>query len=337
MKIRHIYSITGAFLIALVFVFSACKDQSKQQKSSYLKILLRAYHDSQFRSEDMDTEILILKNRINAAMCTADIKPIGDSLIDINLYGETNIENAKRLFLNGIIQFWELYSLTDLVKENSLVNAEKAMAKFQTTQSSDSNSLSYTTNKNSLSNYIRFSTDQTGLILDVDDIGVVLVKDTAILRNYLESPVIKVNFPSDLIWMYGIPRTEQERRAGYVPLYAIKTYGSNKAKIGNDAIISVGTTYNPVIKKPEIDFTMNNQGAKIWADMTGQNIGKCIAITLDYLVYSAPRVNDRIEGGRSSIEGNFDKRQAEDLVAILKAGKPRALLSILSIKKISKQ
>ena len=71
----------------------------------------------------------------------------------------------------------------------------------------------------------------------------------------------------------------------------------------------------------EISMTMNNEGAREWKRITGENVGNCIAIVLDDLVYSAPVVNGEIAGGRSSITGDFTLEEAKDLANILKSGK----------------
>ena len=66
---------------------------------------------------------------------------------------------------------------------------------------------------------------------------------------------------------------------------------------------------------------MNTAGARTWKDLTQANKGRSIAIVLDNVVYSAPRVNDVIEGGNSSISGSFTEQEGQDLANILKAGK----------------
>jgi SecD/SecF fusion protein len=66
---------------------------------------------------------------------------------------------------------------------------------------------------------------------------------------------------------------------------------------------------------------MNSEGAKQWARLTEENKGRCIAIVLDGYVYSAPRVNDKITGGRSEITGDFTVEEAKDLANVLKSGK----------------
>ena len=66
---------------------------------------------------------------------------------------------------------------------------------------------------------------------------------------------------------------------------------------------------------------MNTEGARKWAQMTKANVGKAIAIVLDGVVYSAPRVNGEIDGGSSQISGNFTIEDTKDLANTLKSGR----------------
>lgn len=68
-------------------------------------------------------------------------------------------------------------------------------------------------------------------------------------------------------------------------------------------------------------MSMNTDGARRWAQLTKQNIGKSIAIVLDGYVYSAPNVNNEITGGNSQITGHFTPEQAKDLANVLRSGK----------------
>ena len=68
-------------------------------------------------------------------------------------------------------------------------------------------------------------------------------------------------------------------------------------------------------------MTMNSDGARRWAELTKANVGKAIAIVLDGVVYSAPRVNGEIDGGQSSISGNFTIEDTKDLANTLKSGR----------------
>ncbi len=78
-----------------------------------------------------------------------------------------------------------------------------------------------------------------------------------------------------------------------------------------------------------VSMQMNQEGARKWAQMTRENIGKCIAIVLDGYVYSFPTVNAEISGGSSEISGNFTPEEAQDLANVLKSGKMPAPAKIV--------
>ena len=80
---------------------------------------------------------------------------------------------------------------------------------------------------------------------------------------------------------------------------------------------------------PEVTMSMNSIGTKEWAKMTSENVGKFVAVVLDDFVYSAPRVNDAITGGRTSITGQFSIEEAQDLANALKSGKLPAAARII--------
>ncbi len=72
--------------------------------------------------------------------------------------------------------------------------------------------------------------------------------------------------------------------------------------------------------RPVINFTLNAEGAEIFGDFTGKNVGKRLAIVLDGKVYSDPRINERIGGGSGQISGNYTVLEAKDLAIALRSG-----------------
>ena len=76
-------------------------------------------------------------------------------------------------------------------------------------------------------------------------------------------------------------------------------------------------------------MSMNSDGARKWAHLTKQNLGKSIAIVLDGFVYSYPTVQSEITGGNSQITGNFTTEEAQDLANVLKSGKLPAPATIV--------
>lgn len=152
-------------------------------------------------------------------------------------------------------------------------------------------------------------------------VGVVAVKDTAKLNSYLAMPEIKeVINPRKykLLWAYK-PFDDNQQ---FLQLYAIKiTNRDGKADLEGDVIIDASQQFGMYNGAPEIEMLMNGEGATKWRLLTGENVGKPIAIVLDGLVYSAPAPSEEIAGGRSSITGNFTIEEAKLIANILKAGK----------------
>ena len=74
------------------------------------------------------------------------------------------------------------------------------------------------------------------------------------------------------------------------------------------------------IEGPYVELILNNRGAETFEEVTGDNVGRRLAIVLDNTVYSAPVIRDRIGGGHASITGGFDIKEARDLAIVLRAG-----------------
>ncbi|RYY55411.1 MAG: protein translocase subunit SecDF [Chitinophagaceae bacterium] len=162
---------------------------------------------------------------------------------------------------------------------------------------------------------------RTGQTVFNSAIGAVLIKDTARVREILNTPSIRAAFPSQLVWMYGKPERDKDGKLSkYLSLYAIKTFGRDKAKLEGDVITAARADFNQT-GRAEVNMDMNDLGRREWAKLTEANIGKPIAIVLDNIVYSAPNVNSKIDGGTSQISGGFTMEEAQDLAKILEAGK----------------
>jgi preprotein translocase subunit SecD len=72
--------------------------------------------------------------------------------------------------------------------------------------------------------------------------------------------------------------------------------------------------------RPQINFKLNSEGAEIFGDFTGKNVGKHLAVVLDGKVYSAPVINERIGGGSGQISGDYTIMEAKDLAIALRSG-----------------
>ena len=85
---------------------------------------------------------------------------------------------------------------------------------------------------------------------------------------------------------------------------------------------------------PIINFTLNSEGARIFGDFTGANVGKRLAIVLDGKVYSAPVINERIGGGSGQISGGFTLDEAHDVAIALRSGALLAPVKMLEKRSI---
>lgn len=115
-------------------------------------------------------------------------------------------------------------------------------------------------------------------------------------------------------------------------LYILKVAGGKPALSG-DVISSASAEYDDR-QGNYVSMTMTGEAAATWAAVTGANINKPVAVVLDGEVYSAPNVNDKIEGGRSTITGHFTTDEAKDLANVLKSGKMDASINVISATRI---
>lgn len=150
-------------------------------------------------------------------------------------------------------------------------------------------------------------------------VGSAFIRDTARVNRMIAS--VSHLFPRNLKLMWTV---KPERGSNDVlSLIAIKTTTRDgEPRLTGEAIADARQDVNPVNGGVEVSMTMNAEGAKIWRQMTRDNIGKQIAIALDNHIYSYPVVNQEISGGQSSITGGtMTIEEAQDLANILKAGK----------------
>lgn len=151
--------------------------------------------------------------------------------------------------------------------------------------------------------------------------GYALAKDTATINSYLAMPEVQAELPKDLRLKWGVTAASFDPKKQTYELYAIRSTERNgRAPLEGDVIVDAKDDFDQY-GKPSVSMSMNTDGARRWALLTKQNIGKSIAIVLDGYVYSAPNVINEITGGNSEITGHFTPEEAKDLANVLKSGK----------------
>ena len=159
-------------------------------------------------------------------------------------------------------------------------------------------------------------------------IGAAYKADIAAVNEYLSRPEVRELFPADILFKWGVKGDDHIDGRYY--LYAIKvTTPDGKAPLDGSVVTEATGQYAQRGATAEVSMTMNAEGTQEWARLTGENIGKCIAIVLDGYVYSAPRVNTKIDKGQSQITGDFTMQEATDLANVLNSGKVPAPAKII--------
>jgi SecD/SecF fusion protein len=152
-------------------------------------------------------------------------------------------------------------------------------------------------------------------------VGYANIRDTAAVNKIIYSELAKQILPSDVKLLWSAKPAEGLNNKNIYELHALKvTTSTGRAPLEGDVITDAKDEFDN-FGRPCVSMSMNSEGARLWAQMTKANMGKAIAIVLDGVVYSAPRVNGEIDGGNSQISGNFTIEDTKDLANTLKSGR----------------
>lgn len=268
-------------------------------------------------------------------------------IITVELAGATDADRVRRyLQSTANLQFWEVATFNQPNIINGFQNAITAVDAYNKAQKAagtDTLSNSIDTSLAGLMDNPLLQvfqpaqpyTNESGRQTFGSELGYTLIKDTARVMELLSLPAVKRNFPSNIKFLWGKQNRDAEGKLmNFLSLYAIETIpGKEGANLEGEVIESAEQRLDPITNDVLVNMTMNNTGARIWANMTERSAreSKPIAIVLDDIVYSAPIASERIEGGSSRItmgRGNANRQnlivEAQDLANILKSGKLEA-------------
>jgi len=132
------------------------------------------------------------------------------------------------------------------------------------------------------------------------------------------------SLPPDAQLLYRVEQDPDTRRVIKTPFVLKKKTLLTGAYL-TDAKVQIDSQYN----EPYVTLDFDKKGARLFADITGENINKRLAIILDQKVQTAPVIQDKITGGHARITGRFSTDEAHDLAIILRAGALPAPVKIL--------
>ncbi len=263
----------------------------------------------------------VLRNRIDSyGVVSPNIQVLQgkDGQILLELPGVKEHDRVRDLLQRSAnLEFYETYTMSEL--NNAFQQLDRAMAENDSTYQGLASLMSF---------YGEPSTPRVALAPAAN-------RDA--IDAILNSPTAKSILPSNLKLRWSVKPEDPNYVGGRKDLYTLVALKSEidpsthmpRARMTGDCIIAAQADYEN-LKGNVVSMVMNAEGARQWANLTRQNIGKAVAILLDDQVYSYPNVNTAIEGGRSEITGNFTVEEARDLANVLKSGKMTARVEIIS-------
>ena len=295
----------------------------------------------------VDNSYNVLRTRIDRfGVVQPNIQSLEDKMgrIMVELPGIKEPERVRKLLQGSAnLEFWETYSSKDIApymqsadaKLRTLLaanepeaEAEKATEDKKVVNSADSIAAALKgQSQDDAATLAQIKKEHPLLaILQVNPNGGPVVgyanhKDTAEVNKYLQMKEVQADMPKDLRLKWGVAPVSFDPKAQTFELYAIRSTERNgKAPLEGDVVVDATDEFDQY-GHPAVSMVMNTDGARRWAQLTKQNIGRSIAIVLDGYVYSAPNVSNEITGGRSQITGHFTPEEAKDLANVLKSGK----------------
>jgi SecD/SecF fusion protein len=282
-------------------------------------------------SSSMDGVEQIMNRRINQfGVAQPNIqKDPSNNRLYIELPGvQDEATVAQKLQSTANLQFFETYLPSQIANfwQNATMISRTPEAKYEEKKVDDTTAVAIDTTKKEES-LTALSGGQKGLgdfVSAVGDyaMGYVAPENKSAVDAMLKRKDVMAAFPDDLkfMWSADMERVEMNSKERAFMLYAVRIPESGKAKVGGKDIKMASTGYDQSSGKITVDLSMTAEGADKWAVMTSENVNRIVAITMDEVVYSAPRVINAITGGNTQISGSFTIDDAKDLAGLLNGG-----------------
>lgn len=349
-------TLAGPDKLSSLFFAANDKDIKIGDSDDKVKTFLNTQAKSAF-----DNTLRVLNTRIDQfGVAQPSIYPNPDrGIITVELPGIKDKERVRKLLQSSAnLQFWETYRINEIgegltkaaedfenlkkgktvdtsaakvADTSSIAAAVDTTSKTDTTLAGQLKSTLTDTSKSATGDLAQNSFFQ--LLQPVNGgafVGIVELNDTAIVREYLNNPLLRRHFPNDARFAYGVADKNNKKQ---IPLYVLKTYNREKAPLEGEAVAQASQDYENA--KPIVRMEMTTTGAQAWGVITEKSAkeGIPIAIVLDGIVYSAPVAQGKL-GDQSQITGDFTVQEAQDLATILKSGKLSAPAKIVQEQEV---
>ena len=307
----------------------------------------------------IDNSFNVVRNRIDKfGVVQPNIQKLADEegRIMVEMPGIREPERIRKLLQGSAnLEFWETYNSDEIIPSlrqlnQRLANINSENAGDSTTvepedtdtaavASEETNAPKFQIKKEDAADDVKVLTESSALaeakktnpllaMLQVTPgqlsmVGFAHVRDTAEINGIIYSDMARQILPEDVKLLWSAKPTDMiTDNKNIYELHALKvTEPNGRAPLEGDVITNAEDEFEPMTGRPCVSMSMNSDGARRWAALTKANVGKAIAIVLDDVVYSAPRVNGEISGGNSQITGNFTIEDTKDLATTLKSGR----------------
>ncbi len=300
-------------------------------------------------SDALERVVEILRNRVDQfGVSEPDIKPLGTSRIIVQLPGLQDVERAKRLIgSTARLEFRMVRPVEDLASvitklDDTFAVTAAGDTPVEEAETADADTVAVTAAPGAddaldfealptqpgeagegptaeqlathpFSSYL--IVDQ-GLIRYVGTPIVVLEQHVETVREMLDSPEAGV-IPRHMEFQFAMQSTDLG--GGFVghPIFLL----DRRPGLTGNRLVNARSA--PDVDRPgsfQVHFNLDRMGAKLFAKLSGENIGRNMAISLDGKVKSAPVFNSKIPSGDGVISGSFTSMEAQDMALLLRAG-----------------
>lgn len=322
--------------LAVIFSNGPLRDviSPKSSDQEVIKELQEKY------SSAIDAAINVLKTRIDRfGVVAPNVQRIeGQGRILVELPGVTEPQRVRELLQRSAnLQFWRTYTYDEIASDlndandrlTAMANGKDLTPADTTATEADSTAVQKPATggvENVL--FSKLNITNRGTI-----VGYARRADLDKIDEMLEQAQKQKMIREDLMLLWGnspIKDPQTGKETDIYELYAIRGNRNALPDLGGEVVTSARSEVRNDLgqNRPVVTMTMNDEGARKWARLTGDNIGRSIAIVLDGVVYSAPNVNAEITGGRSEISGNFTVDETTDLANVLNSGRMEASVEI---------
>lgn len=285
------------------FLFTSMNSCNFGPKPDKVINITLEFDKNQQSDDDTNAVIEILKKRISKVSRDFNVeKLVNSNQITINMETHYDPERIKNLVINqGRLDFYETYQMEEMM--SFMIGVNDILKKDEES-------------KNPLFDLVKSQGYQGGpVLINVSE------KDTTLVNEYLSLKGAESSLPAQrqfVKFLWG----RKEKGTTELSLYALKLNKQIKPALTGKVINQASQGFDQ-LARPIVTITMNDEGAKVWEDLTGKAFQERfqIAMVVNGLVYSAPGVSSgRITGGRSEITGVFTVEEAQDFAAILESG-----------------